>query len=908
MEGSDRQGYAQNSADNLVDLESGGDDQLERQGSGRASTFPGSATFSGKEQAQVEDESVEERQQRQLRTKAPDLLRMVGEYVYANGAKVGVPAQLANKLANAMERARRDAENTPCATVATVGRSGAGKSRLLNAVVQECVAEAEVPTNARSESRLELESSQQQRSKQEQEGEDDVPRSAKHVKASTPSSIPTCKRRESVQGRREAFLLPEGDVLDTTSVGYTVRLGREARVRLVYCSPGRAARHLGLLRALPKMKPAERDSPSIQRAAQRALAMAGFSPSTAFKSIDPNGARIPEDLRERLGNTLVYEPPCSVGVGVEGAIERLAKFLDAETVGEKSHWGLLDEVQVEVPAERQWRGVEFVDAPGAGEGDAARGAHLKEALGRACAVVIASDARPLDADVSRALADSGFLCRLLRDPDGARLIVATVCDRVLSSRMAELRKGGPVENYLDHDEFANHRVTPSSAATRMEERLQEARHSELAELAEYEAGASHSEAHRALSQGFSHIPMYTTWSPPPAGLEGKGTNLPALLRELRKSCCRHDVRKGLQANVPALNCLDEATRTLDRVNNVPTSPSSEVRALQSELQSLATRLDEMKEDVLLAEYDKEMAKGDRDRLRDELEQRLRRTKRGWVKHQLCLQRMKEAEQAGTVEKLLSDGLQGRVESISRLLESDGWEAAKDCLARLLGGPVVSEAREQFASFVSGMDIAGRLADSSSRVASRAMASEGWSDCALLNVEWLMSEEFGRELKKNGASEVAALDEGVSRGGKRFESGLVTRISAGVEDSLASTSHEYFQTADSSLRRQRVTWRLELLSLEGNLLVESALWDISEALKEGLREVARPIITLQRRTLKRVASRLAAYTERDVRASFEQAMPGGCELLASRVLRGSLACLKRLQSGSASDVEFRPRFP
>ena len=111
---------------------------------------------------------------------------------------------------------------------------------------------------------------------------------------------------------------------------------------------------------------------------------------------------------------------------MSAAVGALRDFLARETFGEASCWGLLEEVVVEVPVMPEWRGLEFIDAPGAGDNDLARALHLRQALQRSAMVVLVTDARKLDGDVKRALMESGFLRRLLSGGAADQRLLAVV--------------------------------------------------------------------------------------------------------------------------------------------------------------------------------------------------------------------------------------------------------------------------------------------------------------------------------------------------------------------------------------------------------------------------------------------------------------------------------------------------
>lgn len=286
------------------------------------------------------------------------------------------------------------------------------------------------------------------------------------------------------------FLLPEGNVMDTTSVACSVSTSDSFRVTLVYFDEDTVKKHVHALRhealiarsineyiptlgphakrAVHKQMKAEgmdeltmldirKDNKEDGDDAQYALAsplrvacaMVGLSPNLAtLKDVQDDDVTLPAHYLERLGQRVVFEYKPDDLDALDYSDEstfRRALVATRRTLVTQTHlpsacWGLLREVRVEIPTPERNRGLVLIDAPGAGDADPARDRHLVAALRNAAAVICLGDSREVTNDVARALHKSGFLQQLVLRPATRRLINAVQGDLIWGRTDTTFRK------------------------------------------------------------------------------------------------------------------------------------------------------------------------------------------------------------------------------------------------------------------------------------------------------------------------------------------------------------------------------------------------------------------------------------------------------------------------------------
>lgn len=290
------------------------------------------------------------------------------------------------------------------------------------------------------------------------------------------------------------FLLPEGDVMDTTSVASSVSTSDAFRVTLVYFNPVVVKRHIHALRYVARINRALQESHAVLGAyaatfvrkemqeqglddttlldfrekpkegessadygyglpleLRVACSMVGLDPNTtSLGDVDEDELGLPEEYIERLGKRVVFEykPKGVAGDEVDYSDEEtFQRALKAtkRTIWTQTHtpsacWGLLREVRIDIPVPPENRDLVLIDAPGAGDTDPARERHLVAALRNAAAIICLGDSREVTGDVVRALHKSGFLQQLVTRPATRRLINAVQGDRIWGDTLTTLRK------------------------------------------------------------------------------------------------------------------------------------------------------------------------------------------------------------------------------------------------------------------------------------------------------------------------------------------------------------------------------------------------------------------------------------------------------------------------------------
>jgi len=292
---------------------------------------------------------------------------------------------------------------------------------------------------------------------------------------------------------RAPFLLPEGDILDTTSVASSVSTSDAFRVTLIYFSEEVVKKHLHALNhaarearlvaehrphlgffadkfaknelqqqglneltlldfaSKPKSSDGSDDDddtyglPSILRVA---CAMVGLDPNrSSLDTVEEAEVALPTEYIKRLGKRVTFEYRPEGKECVDYSDEetfRRGLMATKRTLVTQTHisaacWGLLREVRVEIPVPEHKRGLVLIDAPGAGDSDPARDRHLVAALRNAAAVICLGDARDVTGDIVRALHKSGFLQQLTIRPATRRFINAIQGDRVWGSTLTTFR-------------------------------------------------------------------------------------------------------------------------------------------------------------------------------------------------------------------------------------------------------------------------------------------------------------------------------------------------------------------------------------------------------------------------------------------------------------------------------------
>ena len=297
--------------------------------------------------------------------------------------------------------------------------------------------------------------------------------------------------------RPPPFLLPEGDVMDTTSVASSVRTSDAFRVSLVYFSADVVKQHVHALqyavrqaraiesarkslgfyaesyvkkelkargleettlldfRTKPKEGEVDPDDgyglPSVLRVA---CAMVGLDPNiSTLADLDESDVAIPAEYIQRLGKRVEYEYKLEGGRSkkdepidytdeptFQRALRATKHTVFTQTHTPSSCWGLLREVRIDIPVPPQKRGLVLIDAPGAGDSDPARDRHLVAALRNAAAVICLGDSREVTGDIVRALHKSGFLQQLAIRPATRRFINAVQGDRIWGSTATTLKR------------------------------------------------------------------------------------------------------------------------------------------------------------------------------------------------------------------------------------------------------------------------------------------------------------------------------------------------------------------------------------------------------------------------------------------------------------------------------------
>ena len=289
------------------------------------------------------------------------------------------------------------------------------------------------------------------------------------------------------------FLLPEGDILDTTSVASSVSTSDAFRVTLIYFAEEVVKKHLHALNQAARearlvakhrphlgffadkfaknelkeqglneltlldfaSKPKNSDGsdddddtyglPSVLRVA---CAMVGLDPNrSSLDTVEEAEVALPAEYIKRLGKRVTFEYRPEGKECIDYSDEetfRRGLMATKRTLVTQTHisaacWGLLREVRVEIPVPEHKRGLVLIDAPGAGDSDPARDRHLVAALRNAAAVICLGDARDVTGDIVRALHKSGFLQQLTIRPATRRFINAIQGDRVWGSTLTTFR-------------------------------------------------------------------------------------------------------------------------------------------------------------------------------------------------------------------------------------------------------------------------------------------------------------------------------------------------------------------------------------------------------------------------------------------------------------------------------------
>ena len=720
------------------------------------------------------------------------------------------------------------------------------------------------------------------------------PKAVDGDESDTTRPLPLLKRKREDDGRQNrngllmrppsAFLLPEGDKLDMTSVGYSVRLGHKARARIVYCSVAKAARHLGFLRAARmswnRLDRNDTEQPNFRHALQRALAMCGNSPYTNVLdlSIKECGS-LHEDFIERLGCALVYEPS---GTDADTLVAKLARFLEDETVGESSHWGLVERVEVEIPSNGDWAGLELVDSPGAGEGDTARTGHLQSALLRADAVLLVSDARPLDGDVVQTLRDSSFMAN--ERPREQSVIVASICDKAIGREHARSLDGTLSKHHFRNDNEHSWRPSALEALNVFERRLYELRLREIADCAA-EASDRFCDPDDAamLHDCLIQVPLYPTWATD-APVEGMKCNVSRLVSSLESAFQQSDSFKRARGVVRARRALERSLEICTFAMSVVRSPDDKIYALQAELvdakkyigyeerMKRSTLRNNLHEQCMMA-IDSELAT-----FASAFREQLSNAKREHCCFEAALQRMHSVLEGepSWLARPLQLAFKKQLASIGELMGGAEWPKCRSQLAYILAAPLLETVKENTSQSIlsqSANAICKRLqAVSCTAPAVKAVESCNLSDSASALLQWSIEDVSTTETQNEVAE---AIRQGCKRALEKLSTTVCERIEAELASCLAATRTAHYLDHPSLTRddqRARVKWRLRWLCVQAGSIVSASLPECEAMAKQAAGEMAQAAVAKHMELLKRGAEHAAKTDAQDVRAIFASATP------------------------------------
>lgn len=683
-----------------------------------------------------------------------------------------------------------------------------------------------------------------------------------------------------------SFLLPEGSKLDTTSVGYTVRLGRRARARIEYCSTAKASRHLAFLRAVRhswnELERDEVEQPLFRRAMQTALAMCGMSPYTELAQMDkPGCGALPKEMKARIEHALVYEPS---GNDANTLVSKLARFLEDETVGTSSHWGLVEQVDIEIPAKEEWVGFELVDSPGAGEGDTARAGHLQNALFRADTVLLVCDARPLDGDVVQTLRDCGFMAQ--ERPGDQSVIVASLCDKAIGRTANRSAFGGinAQHNYHSDVEYS-WRPSALAALKAFEFRLYELRLREIADCAAEATGRVCDTANDVslLDDCLEQLPLYPTWTSQEP-IPGADTNINRLVSQLHYSFKRSDLFKRARGVVRARRALMRCYEICSAASNVVKSSDHAVKALQRELVDVSKtvlREEKLKRSKLrenVQEQCKMVVQQELDAFSQALQKQLSSAKREHCNYEAALQRMQSAidSEDNWLARPLQLALRRQVATLGELMDDIAWPQCRSQLAYILAAPLLeglSNSENNSILAESADAICERLSRAAC-VAPAIKAAETWnlSDSACALLQWSVEDVSTDAM-------LADIAEAIKAGRKRSLEKLSTIVGERIETELASclsaTASSYYIEHPSLNRdeqRARVEWRLRWLCVQASSITAQSLHDTNNMARQAASEMVNAASSKHLELLRKGADNAARAEPFDVRAMFASCQP------------------------------------
>ena len=299
------------------------------------------------------------------------------------------------------------------------------------------------------------------------------------------AKIPVCEDEEKIEKKmapkevaevheKNDFLLCEGDIGDTTSVSCAATLGDCFKLEIRYHSSQFVYERVRRLREILEFKKKikkknewekrydahfddrakskeEMESMEFEAAyynacvdyatgslnaeVASACAMTGHEPYAAdLNDVDLEDVTIPKVLIDRLGASVTFIPhrvleeTKQTMAYFEASVKMLRTTLHEETT--HGCWGCVRDCTITLPCVNPiYRGLTFVDAPGAGEADPARMQQLRKELSNADVVFIVGDARRLPEDVRKALKKSEFLRKFTEDPDRFKIVSVMQADR-----------------------------------------------------------------------------------------------------------------------------------------------------------------------------------------------------------------------------------------------------------------------------------------------------------------------------------------------------------------------------------------------------------------------------------------------------------------------------------------------
>ncbi len=313
--------------------------------------------------------------------------------------------------------------------ILVVGHSGGGKSTLINALLKQglvsdeeyakfVIQDGENPQKGKSitkDEEIPIECSNGDGDSNNNNNSSSVDRNIeRELQQFFSNKVKPRKKEADLFNLNGNDIMPSSDEAATTSVPISVCWGKTVKVNLRYISVQEFLKTMKSVFEKKLQNPSFDFGEDQTYLAYRAIGILGLNGIEELNKLSVDDLKLPLHLKSRLGKVREYSIWAS---GLEPSLQLVQQFLEDNTVGKWSHFGLISEAKVYLPSSLLRTGIILVDVPGFAEEDPWRHEVAVTTLKRPFEVLVhvGTKATP-ESDFTHALEQSNVLTRCVMDP------------------------------------------------------------------------------------------------------------------------------------------------------------------------------------------------------------------------------------------------------------------------------------------------------------------------------------------------------------------------------------------------------------------------------------------------------------------------------------------------------------